>query len=195
MHPSAILLVWLFAVISTPWLDYPGIALLAVIVALLPGRFSAWWAQVRRARWVLLTLWGVFSMGVPGEPLAGLLWAPTYEGIAEANRHVLRLVLMLGFLSALFAALGREGLVSGLRGVMPGEGRIGEACDRLVVRLALVLENAYRPEMLGAWKRMLHGEAAPLASEHVHLHMAAWRWRDGVILIASMAILWGAAVW
>lgn len=191
LHPSAILLAWLLAVVATPWLDYPGIALLAAVLLCLPGNLAGWFRQLRRARWLLLTLWLVFAMGVPGEPFADIAWAPTYEGIAEANRHVLRLGLMLGFLAALFACLGRQGLVAGLWGLMPAS----EACERLVVRLALVLENAYRPEMQGAWKKMLHGAASPLGGERLELKTVAWRWRDGVLLAVCGFVLVGAVIW
>lgn len=188
MHPSAILIAWLLAVVATPWLDYSGIALLGALLLGLPGSLVGWFAQLRRARWLLLTLWLVFAMGVPGEPFADLAWAPTYEGIAEANRHVLRLTLMLGFLAALFASLGREGLVSGLWGLMPSS----QASERLVVRLALVLENAYRPDMHGAWKKMLHGAVSPFGGERLELKTMAWRWRDVLLLTACGLVLLGA---
>ena len=78
---------------------------------------------------------------------------------------------------------------------MPARGSLGTASERLVVRLALVLENAYRPEMKGAWKTMLRGETWPLAADRIALRPAAWCWRDGVLLATSALVSLGALVW
>ena len=63
-------------------------------------------------------LWFILAYNTPGEAFQGFAWAPTYEGVAEANLHALRLLLMLGCLAWLFKRLGHDGLLSGLWGLL-----------------------------------------------------------------------------
>ena len=74
--------------------------------------------RLRRARWLLLTLWLILAYNTAGEAYADIPWAPTYEGLSEASLHAVRLIVMLGCLSWLFVRLGRDGLLAGLWGVL-----------------------------------------------------------------------------
>jgi hypothetical protein len=100
------------------------------------------WLVCPPGRWLLLTLWLILAYNTPGEAWRDLAWAPTYEGIAEANLQAARLVAMLLLcLAWLFARLGREGMVGGLWGLLqPAQAR-GPGYRALVVRLSLVLDN------------------------------------------------------
>jgi len=191
LHPSAALLVWSCVVLSLQALAYPGLLLVALVVALQPGVVRPWFAFVRRARWLLLSLWLILAYHTPGEAYADLAWAPTYEGIADANVHALRLVVMLGCLSWLFVRLGREGLLAGLWGLLLPAARFGLDGERLVVRLALVLEGLQQAPEKGAWKKVL--SAAPEFDPGpavLTLHTHVWRRRDGVaVLLAALATM------
>lgn len=193
LHPSAALILWLLAVITTQYLGYSGLALLALALLLaVPGALRAWGGYVRRARWLLLTLWLIFAWNVPGEAVGDIAWAPTYEGIAEASLHAVRLIMMLGLLAALFIALGRDALVSGLWGLSRLSGRFGIDGERLVVRLALVLERAQKSEK-GAWRKVLTEQSLPAADGVMHVVLPAWRARDGIYLVGAGIFLVGAA--
>lgn len=196
LHPSAALIVWVSAVVGVQYLGSHGLLAMA-LVALFFSRsmFRRWWGYVRRARWLLLTLWLVLAYNTPGEALLDLPWAPTYEGVADAGLQAVRLLLILGFLAWLFERIGRDGLVSGLWGLLRPFGALGVDSERLVVRLSLVLDNLQSPPEKGAWKAMLdtmpnEGEGV----EMVHLMLPIWARRD--TLMVGLAILgFLAAVW
>ena len=153
LHPSAALARWFAAVVAVQYLDYPGLAVVAIVLLAVPGVLRPWLGFVRRARWLLLTLWLILAYNTPGEAYADMAWAPTYEGLAEASLHAVRLVVMLGCLAWLFARLGRAGLLAGLWGLLQPCRRLGLDSERLVVRLSLVLENLQREQEKGAWRR------------------------------------------
>lgn len=190
LHPSAALALWFAAVVAVQYLDYPGLAVAAVVLLAVPGVLRPWLGFVRRARWLLLTLWLILAYNTPGEAYADMAWAPTYEGLAEASLHAVRLVVMLGCLAWLFARLGRAGLLAGLWGLLRPCRRLGLDSERLVVRLSLVLENLQREQEKGAWRRVL--AAAPdfeQGPEVVHLTVVAWRGRDTLLLALSLCCL------
>jgi len=196
LHPSAALIVWVAAVVGVQYLDSHGLMLMALAMLLFTrSMFHRWWGYVRRARWLLLTLWVVLAYNTPGDALLGLSWAPTYEGMADAGLQAVRLMLMLGFLAWLFECLGRDGLVSGLWGVLRPLRALGLDTERLVVRLSLVLDNLQTPQKKGAWKTML--EALP--DEHegvemVHLMLPVWAARDtlmvGLAILGILGAMW-----
>lgn len=196
MHPSCALIIWLAAVIGVQFVGYVGLALLAAALLLLtPGMVGRWWGYVRRARWLLLTLWLILAYNTPGEALHDLAWAPTYEGVAEANLQAARLVAMLACLAWLFLHLGREGMIAGLWGVLQPVRALGFDSERVVVRLSLVLENLQEPPEKGAWKRMLAAQSSvPAGQESLHLSLAPWLLRDSLLVLASGLGLIGAAL-
>ncbi|PKO31195.1 MAG: hypothetical protein CVU34_17945 [Betaproteobacteria bacterium HGW-Betaproteobacteria-7] len=183
MHPSCALIIWLASVLALQALGYGGVLLLAAGVLLLGGGvLRPWWGYVRRARWLLLTLWLILAYNVPGEAFEDYSWAPTYEGIADANLHALRLIVMLGCLAWLFHRLGRDGLVSALWGLLRPCRAIGLDTERLVVRLSLVLDNLQTPQEKGAWRNMLgrqveHGNGPTI----LHLALPRWAVRDSLL--------------
>lgn len=195
LHPSAALALWLAAVASVQYLEYPGLAVVAVVLLVMPGVLRPWLGFARRARWLLLTLWLILAYNTPGEAYADMAWAPTYEGLAEASLHAVRLVVMLGCLAWLFARLGRAGLLAGLWGLLQPCRRLGLDSERLVVRLSLVLENLQREQEKGAWRRVL--AAAPdfeQGPEVVHLTVAVWQVRDSLLVGLSLCCLIGVVI-
>jgi energy-coupling factor transporter transmembrane protein EcfT len=187
LHPSSVLIVWLAAVLALQALGYAGTLALAAVSLAGGGLLRPWWRQVRRARWLLLTLWLILAWNVPGEAFGDWPWAPTYEGIAAASLHALRLIVMLGCLAWLFQRLGRDGLVSALWGLLRPGRALGLDSGRLVVRLSLVLDNLQTPLARGAWRQMLGMAAVPEAGPAtLHLALPAWAWRDS--LAAGLAV-------
>lgn len=194
MHPTAALLVWLAAVLAVQFLGYTGLGLLAAGLLLArPALWRAWLAYVRRARWLLLSLWLILAYNTPGEALADQAWAPTYEGVAEASLQAVRLVGMLGCLAWLFGLLGRDGLVSALAGLLRPLQGLGLDTMRLVVRLSLVLENLQMAPEKGAWKKMLAGDPAFAGGPDVlQVSQSAWMLRDTFIVMGCASLLLGA---
>ena len=194
MHPTAALLVWLAAVLAVQFLGYTGLGLLAAGLLLArPALWRAWLAYVRRARWLLLSLWLILAYNTPGEALADQAWAPTYEGVAEASLQAVRLVGMLGCLAWLFGLLGRDGLVSALAGLLRPLQGLGLDTMRLVVRLSLVLENLQVAPEKGAWNKMLAGDPAFAGGPDVlQVSQSAWMLRDTFVVMGCASLLLGA---
>jgi energy-coupling factor transporter transmembrane protein EcfT len=190
------LIIWLAAVIGAQFVGYAGLLLLiAGALLLTPSLAGRWWAYVWRARWLLLTLWLILAYNTPGEALRDLAWAPTYEGVAEANLQAVRLVTMLACLAWLFLRLGHEGMMGGLWGLLQPARALGFDIERVVVRLTLVLENLQTPPEKGAWKRMLAVQPSPASGqEALHLSLVPWMFRDTLLVALSGLGLIGAVL-
>lgn len=197
LHPSTALIAWLAAVLAVQFLGYPGLGLLALGVWLSrPAAGRAWLGYVRRARWLLASLWLILAYNTPGEAFRDWAWAPTYEGVAEANLQAVRLVAMLGCLAWLFGHLGRDGLVSALWGLLRPLRALGIDTGRLVIRLSLVLEYLQTPQEKGAWRKMLTTEKHYFADgpEVLHLSLPLWAPTDTLLVAAAGLLLAGAVV-
>lgn len=193
LHPSCALIVWLAAMLALQALGYGGALLLAAALVPYGGKLlSLWWGYMKRARWLLLTLWVILAYNVPGEAFHDHPWAPTYEGIAEANLHAMRLIVMLGCLAWLFRSLGRDGIVSGLWGLLKPFRALGLDTERLVVRLSLVLEHLQKPMDKGAWRKMLsRQEDHPVGPDILHIDVPRWAMRDSLLALLVAAALLG----
>jgi hypothetical protein len=169
--------------------------LIAAALLQSPAMLPRWWAYLWRARWLLLTLWLILACNTPGEAMFDLAWAPTYEGMAEANLQAARLLAMLACLAWLFQRLGHEGMIAGLWGLLQPLRGPGFDVERVVVRLSLVLENLQVPPGKGAWKQILAAQP-PVAGgkEVLHLRLKPWMPRDTVLVALSGLGLLGA-VW
>ena len=195
MHPSCALIVWFAAVCGAQFVGYPGLAVLAVLPLLLaPLAWRPWLAYVRRARWLLLTLWVILAYGAPGEAWMDWPWAPTREGLAEGTLQAVRLLVLLLWLAWLFVAQGQRGLVSGLWGLLQPLQSMGLKVERLVVRLSLVLDNLQTPPAPGSWRKMLHADTLPaIGGASLILSSVPWRLRDSAVVLVCLAVL--AGVW
>lgn len=138
LHPAAALLACLTAIVVIQFLGWPGLAL-AFPVVMLTAResLSRWPYLLRRMRWLLMSVWLILAYGTSGDAIFNVAWLPTHEGLWEATLHVARLGLMLGCLAWLFSSLGHQGLLAALHPLA----RLGITSERLVVRLALVMQN------------------------------------------------------
>jgi len=195
LHPSTALIAWLAAVLACQLLGYAGLGLIALGFLLAqPKAAGAWLSYVRRARWLLLTLWLILAYNTPGEALLDLAWAPTYEGVAEADLQAVRLIVMLACLAWLFGRLGRDGLVSALWGLLQPLRRLGIDSGRLVVRLSLVLDNLQAPAEKGAWRKVLAADGVFAGGPDVlHLSTPRWRLADSLAVAAVAAMFLGVA--
>lgn len=197
LHPSSALIVWLLAVLAVQFIAYTGMGLLVLVILLSSANVvQSWVSYLSRARWLLLTLWLILAYNTPGEAFRDLMWAPTYEGIAEANMQVTRLIVMLACLAWLFARLGREGLVSALWGLLEPLRRWGADTQRLVVRLSLVLDNLQTPPEKGAWRRMLFGDLQNSSGPtSLRLILPRWTAVDTLIVTTGFFLLMGVFFW
>lgn len=196
MHPSAALVLWLAGILAVQGLGYPGLlALLVLCFVAAPAGIAGWLAFVRRARWLLLTLGGVVAYHTPGDAIAGLTWAPTEQGVAEALLQMCRLVVMLGLLGWLYASQGRAGLVAGLWGLLRPLAALGLDCERVVVRLSLVLDNIQSGAHQAGWRTMLADQAGAVEGpESLSLFLPHWHWGDSARVLGAILMLSGVVL-
>ena len=196
MHPSSALIIWLAAVLGVQFMGYAGLALLcAVVLVRAPAAAARWLGYARRARWLLLTLWLILAFNTPGEAFLDLAWAPTHEGIAEANLQAARLLAILACLAWVYVRLGHDGMVAGLWGLLHPLRGVGLEVERLVVRLSLVLENLETPLAKGEWKRMLAASHAVVGGREIlHLSLIPWALQDTLLVAVSAIGLMGVAL-
>lgn len=142
-----------------------------------------------RVRWLLLSMFVIFSWGVPGEPLWAGLIAPSQEGVAEALTHSGRLLLVLLLVAIFLETMPLPDLLSATHRLLQPLRRLRLDPDRGVVRLMLVLryvETLPRPR---DWRTLLDAPAA-VANERVELNDYPLHWQDYLALIvAPLAVL------
>jgi len=196
LHPACALIVWLAAVLGVQFVGYTGlVTLLLGVFVLAPPSSGRWLAYVRRARWLLLTLWLILAYNTPGEAWQDWPWAPTYEGIADATLQAARLLAMLACLAWLFVKVGHEGMVGGLWTLLRPFRVLGLDIERLVVRLSLVLENLQTIPETGAWRQMLAVDPVlPGGSEVLHLEVLPWTGSDTLVVVLAGISLMGAVL-
>lgn len=155
------------------------------------GALKGWWRHVWRAKWLLLTTWLLVAYHTPGELWWGMAWAPSEEGVYDATWQAVRLVVMLGCLALLFAHFTRQEVVAGLFRLLHGGRYLGCDVRRLVVRLALVLDNLERGGAPANWREMLLHEAEPVSGgDHLLIESAPGKPADLVLLPVMLFLLW-----
>jgi energy-coupling factor transporter transmembrane protein EcfT len=187
VHPTTRLIVWLVLLIVVQCLS--GAALAAAFVLLpLCGRrvLQRGWRLVWRSRWLLTSLFVVFSWGVAGEPLWPGALAPTHEGGQAAVTHLGRLLLVLVAVAAFLETMPLAELLVATHGLLKPLRHFGLDPDRGVVRLVLVLRYVETLPRPGDWRVLL---SAPVenVSECVEVSHASLRWTDCLVALALAA--------
>ena len=174
-------------------LNYTELSFLFLFVVVSsPEAFRSFIQFARRGLWLFLSLWLILAYGKAGEPVADLAWAPTLEGISEANLQAVRLLAMLACLAWLLTRLGRNGMVNALWGVLRPLAGLGLDFERLVVRLSLVLDHLKTPLPAGAWKTMLLKENRPESDlQKISILLPPWTFFDRLLVISlPFCFLW-----
>lgn len=189
MHPAAALLLWLELVLLLPLLSLAALSGLL----LLPLGFRAhrrWGRLLWRARWLFLTLWLILAYGYPGTAPFDFSALPTWEGMAEANRQALTLLVMLGGLAVFLEWTGPAGLLQALWHLLGPLARHGGAGQTFIVRLALVLQLLEQPAPAGSWRHWLTDAAVPEAGpDCLPLTQIPWTRRDtGKLLVFALCL-------
>lgn len=197
-HPAASLLSWLIAIVAAQFLPWPGLLFLFAAAALAgEGVRRHWRILLRRARWLLLSLWLILAYGTPGDAWLGWPWAPTEAGMYESTLHAFRLVVMLGALAWLFDRLPRARLMAALWALARPWQRFGVAGDRLVVRLALVFDYLENAPPKGSWRHLLDENAAGVSGglDRVRIELPRWRPLDSGMVAATLLAMAAGSRW
>jgi energy-coupling factor transporter transmembrane protein EcfT len=190
IHPTVRLIVWLLLMVFVQCLS--GVALASVFLCLPMLGVRALrrgWRLIWRTRWLLVSLFVIFSWGVAGEPLWNGPAAPTQEGLREALTHLGRLLLVLMAVATFLEAMPLHDLLAATHTLLKPMRRFGLDPDRGVVRLMLVLryvETLPRPR---DWRTLLDAPAASVC-ELVEVNYHPLRRTDYIItLLVVVAVL------
>jgi energy-coupling factor transport system permease protein len=181
--PASLILLWLTLIVAAGVrnglpLVLSGLALVVLAFVVAPMHLHR---LLRRSRWLLLTLFMLFSWMTPGTPL-GSVPGMSVEGLQLAAEHVIRLLLALAALALILQVLSPVELVAGMRSLLAPLALFGLSRDRIAVRLALTLEEVERAR-----------GAISVTGDVLHLPQAGFGASD-VLLGLATAILAGT-VW
>ncbi len=201
-HPATKILLWLGFAIAIQGMGVKPLTLLSVAgaVVLLAGRSPGALLMVRRARWLLLSLFLIYAFATPGEALFPELGSlsPTIQGAHGGAMQAWRLVLLLLSLGWLLRSCPRNSLLSGLYILLRPFSSVGLDADRVAVRLWLTLQYAEqqpRRNAHGWWHELrLTLDPAPDAATEITLELPLFTWRDAVILVFATLFL-GLLLW
>lgn len=189
LHPAACLLIWIIFALIVQYLGWWGL-LFCLLILCIPGRAVRvrCLLLVRRARWLLLSLWLILAYGTPGDLWMGQTWMPSLEGLDVASLHAARLVALLGSLAWLLHTLKHDGLVISLWVLARPLRFLGVNADQTVARLALVFDYLDHAPPRGTWRNFLDfPPEGDRILECVSLDLPAWRLADtGALLAASL---------
>lgn len=118
------------------------------------------WPLLRRMRWLLLSLLGVYLWFTPGLPLLPALGStPTIEGIEEGLQRIVSLLLLALAASLLMQSTAREPLLAALYSLLTPLRWLGVNPERIAVRITLTLDAVTQAQhLLGG--RMRQKDAA-----------------------------------
>lgn len=173
LHPATSILMWLFFALFLPWLQLFAmvvVTLLQLPLLLTHGR-SSFVKQLRRTRWLLLSIFLVYALATPGENLveAWGAFSPTREGVDAGAMQAWRLGLLLAGLALLLAATPGKQLLSGMYTLLSPWRGLGVSSDRIAARIWLTLYYAEQAIHLksGSWRDKLQ---QALFADNVHDH-------------------------
>lgn len=190
VHPTTRLLVWLLLLFAVQSLSgmLLGIAVLCLPVlgrAIIRRGGRLFW----RTRWLMISLFVIFSWGVAGEPLWQGVAAPTQDGLVEGATHVGRLLLVLMAVAAFLEVMPLTDLLTATHVLLKPLRRFGFDPDRFVIRLMLVLRYVEKLPRPRDWRTLLDAPVLNV-SEGVEVGHHSLCWRDYVItLLASCGVL------
>jgi len=154
---------------------------------------------LRRTRWILFSVFLIYSYTSPGEtlwPQLGVL-SPVADGVAEGFMQLLRLLTVLAGVSILLSLLSQSQLIAGLYKLSQPLSYLGLSRERLAVRLALTLRYAESAmqDTAGNWRNSIEHLLAPVpaVAGFVELKVDQLGRRDLLQLAAASAVLSG--VW
>lgn len=187
-HPTIKLVLWLLTLLVVQCLNGIALVLFFLLLPFLGKRALQRGAHlVWRARWLLFTLFVVFSWGVAGEPLWNVAFAPSHEGLIEASLHLARLILVLVLVAAFLEFMPLPDLLAAARTLLGPVRWIGLDPDRGVIRLMLVLHYVEELPRLRDWRKLLE-TPVPCVNETVMLASHPLGCADILVMFVAFAV-------
>lgn len=196
LAPGAWLCAWLalvvlLAVMPALWLSILTAALAAALLWLNPGLLLS---VFRRMRYLLLSLLLLMGWTLPGDAVFDSLWAPTWQGLQAGAVQVMRLLLAVWLVRALWLSAGREAMLAALYQLCAPLTRLGLPAKTLALRLWLTLYHADRlislpfRTLLQEMRCLLQQGVAAVGPDQVELRLCRWRKREYVFVLAAWLI-------
>jgi len=195
LHPTVRLLVWGAAVVVSQLLPLDVLLPLCVAVTGLAmwrtGRRLA--LLLRRTRWLILALVGLFALATPGVYVLPALGAfgPSEEGLWLGLEHALRLLVVLSALALLLELNDMDSLLAGLHGLLRPFEWLGLDRGRVALRLMLVLRYVEQAPPGQHWRAWLEGPPGAEQTEVLHLRRHRLTGLDVAVLTGLTFILLG----
>ncbi len=189
-HPTTRLIVWLVLLVVVQFFSGTALSVAFFLLPLLGARVLKRGARlIWRTRWLLVSLFVIFSWGVAGEPLWNSSFAPTQEGVFEALVHLGRMLLVLMAVATFLELMPLPDLLVATHFFLKPWQYFGFDPDRGVVRLMLVLryvESLPRPQ---DWRKLMD---APVSAEieWLELNQQKLAWADylvGLLIVTAAA--------
>jgi len=200
LHPSVRILALLGLAITVQSMQWHKLLVAAIILGVLLLCFRAWLFGniLRRARWLLISLFLIYAFTTPGEYLRGMPFEilPTYEGIDSGLQQITRLILMLAGLSLLLVTTNRENMMAGTYLLLSPLRLVGLAPERFAARLWLTLhyvEQAPLPrrQALRHLLENFHTTSGQVQGmEKITIALPRFGWRD----VLALAVLLGLGI-
>ena len=150
-HPLIVVACFLVFVLAMagagPSTALAGLASMLVVTVSRGGICRDVIGSLRRLRWFFLSMGLLYCWGTPGEalwPVVGVelapWWMPSREGAMAACERMAAFAAVVLASRALLDGFSRDDLLLAIQGLVSPLGRIGFPCQRLSLRLLLVLE-------------------------------------------------------
>jgi energy-coupling factor transporter transmembrane protein EcfT len=207
LTPATKILLWLVLAIGIHQFDLYLLAVTTapVVLKLFFARETGAWIMLRRSRWLLLSLLGVYAFATPGDPLfpAWGFLSPSLSGLESGLAQAWRLALLLSTLALLMRSCPRERLLSGIYQLLRPLRLLGVTPERIAVRLWLTLHYVQHQEAARgdnksfySWWHELRSatELTSDAPSMVSLELFPFTWRDATALLIA-ALLLGLLPW
>lgn len=198
LHPATLFLAWSALILALQSRSLPVLSVAAAVALMLAIAQARRRVRIllRRARWLMLSIFLLFAFATPGErffPPFGAMGA-TWDGLIQAGEHLSYLVLMLSTLALLHERLGTAGMVTGLHALLRPLSLWRDLRERIVVRLMLVLDHVESGAGIArGWRSWLDEETVAAGPDRLVLATAQWGWADALCLLAAAALL--GALW
>lgn len=196
LHPTTRLLAWLLVLVAVQLVSGVTLAVAFLLLPLLGKRILLRGGKlVWRTRWLLLSLFVIFSWGVAGDPLWNGALAPTREGLLESLTHLGRLLLVLMAVAAFLELMPLPDLLMATHVLLRPLRCLGLDAERGVVRLMLVLRYAETLPRPRDWRSLLDAPSTE-CNEIVEVDHQALSFTDyAFILLCAMALPGLVLVW
>lgn len=205
LHPTTRILLWLCLACYLPWLDAGKMLVVAgvLVFPVLVYGIGPLRKLVRRTRWLLFSLFLIYSLITPGHAVfPGWLSSagPTLEGVQAGLLQAGRLLLLLAGLALLHARCPRDCLLSGIYRLLLPFARLGLDVSRATARLWLTLYYAENSEQLrfSGWRNWLSKAEMDSPNDSrtdVSVVLHDFAGTDGVALMLVLSALTGLVLW